>query len=141
MTTLLGKFTFCFIFHQRPSLSWLWGIPMLMAIQFLMTYGVSLLISSINLFFRDLERLTGIIITFMFYLTPIIYPETMIPENYRDLINLNPLSPLMISWRKLFLEGTIDPLSIMTSFVYALVAAAVGHMVYKRLVWKFAEVL
>ena len=132
---------FLFIFHQRPSLSWLWGIPMLMAIQFLMTYGVSLLISSINLFFRDLERLTGIIITFMFYLTPIIYPETMIPENYRDLINLNPLSPLMISWRKLFLEGTIDPLSIMTSFVYALVAAAVGHMVYKRLVWKFAEVL
>ena len=132
---------FMFIYRQTPSVAWLWGIPVLMSIQFLMTYGISLLISTVNLFFRDLERLTGIIITFIFYLTPIIYPETMVPEKYRFLIQMNPLAPLMISWRKLFLEGAVEPLPIAMSFFYSILVVAVAHTVYRKLSWKFAEVL
>jgi lipopolysaccharide transport system permease protein len=49
---------FLFIYHKSPSLSWIYGIPVLLFIQLLMTYGLSLMISSINLFIRDLERLT-----------------------------------------------------------------------------------
>jgi lipopolysaccharide transport system permease protein len=132
---------FLFIYHQLPSLPWLYGIPLLLGIQFLLTYGVCLAISSINLFFRDLERLTFIFTTFMFYFTPIIYPETMIPEKYAYLVNLNPIAPLMVSWRNLFLNGTLDPLSLMVSFSYSTFAFMIGYMVYKKLSWKFAEVL
>lgn len=132
---------FMFIYHKSPSISWLYGIPLLLGIQFLMTYGISLIVSSINLFFRDLERLTGIFITLLFYFTPIIYPETMIPERYKDLINLNPLAPLMISWRNLFLNGMLEPVSLMVSLVYSIFAFMTGYLVYKKLSWKFAEVL
>jgi lipopolysaccharide transport system permease protein len=132
---------FMFIYDKTPSLSWIYGIPILLLIQSLLMYGISLMISSINLFFRDLERLTVILTTFLFYFTPIIYPETMIPEKYKILINLNPLAPLMISWRNLFLKGTLDSTSIIISAGYAVFAFSLGYLIYKKLSWKFAEVL
>jgi lipopolysaccharide transport system permease protein len=132
---------FLFIYQKSPSLSWFYGVPLLMVIQFLMTFGVSLMVSSANLFFRDLERLTGIFVTLLFYFTPIIYPETMIPVRYKSLINLNPLTPLVISWRNLFLKGTIEPSYIYISFLYAILVFGLGYQVYRKLSWRFAEIL
>jgi lipopolysaccharide transport system permease protein len=99
------------------------------------------MIASVNLFFRDLERLTMIIITFLFYFTPIIYPESMIPEKFRYLLNFNPVAPLIVSWRNLLLEGTVDPVMLVVSFAYAAVALVAGTLVYRKLSWKFAEIL
>jgi len=132
---------FMLIYHKSPSFSWLYGLPLLLGIQFLMTYGISLMISSINLFFRDLERLTGIFTTLLFYFTPVIYPETMIPEKYKHLINLNPLALLMMSWRNLFLKGVLEPAFLIIAFAYSLAALLLGYQVYRKLSWKFAEVL
>ena len=47
----------------------------------------------------------------------------------------------MASWRSLFLDGTLDPRLVALSAVYAAVSLFVGWRVYKKLVWKFAEVL
>ncbi len=133
---------FLLIYHKSPSLSWIYGIPVLVGIQLLMTYGLSLLISSINLFIRDLERLTIIGMTLLFYLTPVIYPETMIPARYKTLVLVaNPLSSLMVSWRNLFLEGTLELSLVVTSFIYSFFVCMVGYLVYKKLSSKFAEVL
>lgn len=132
---------FMLLHNEFPSLSWLLGIPILLIIQFLYVYGMSLLVSAINLFFRDLERLTAIFVTFAFFLTPIIYPETMIPEKYRHLLNYNPFAPLIISWRNLFLQGTLDLASLALSATYGIIIFMVGYIVYWKLSWKFAEVL
>lgn len=132
---------FMFIYHKHPGLSWLYGIPFLLATQLLMTYGISLLVSSINLFFRDLERLTVIITTLLFYFTPIFYPETMIPQKYQPLLNFNPLAPLMIGWRNLFLHDQVDPVCLVVSLSYSISALILGHFVYRKLSWRFAEVL
>ncbi len=132
---------FMFIYHKHPCFSWLYGIPVLLGTQLLMTYGFSLLVSSINLFFRDLERLIVIITTLLFYFTPIFYPETMIPEKYQPLLNFNPLAPLMIGWRNLFLHGQLEPTSIVVGLSYSVFAFILGHLVYRKLSWKFAEVL
>jgi lipopolysaccharide transport system permease protein len=132
---------FFLIYHKNPSLSWLYGIPLLLLIQFLMTYGIALIISSVNLFFRDLERLTTISLMLLFYFTPIIYPETMIPTRFKGLLALNPLAYLMVNWRNLFVYGRIDPGYAVISFIYAILACALGYFVYKKLSWRFAEVL
>lgn len=132
---------FLLIYHKTPAFSWLYGIPLLLFIQFLMTYGICLIISSVNLFFRDLERLTSLATMLLFYFTPILYPETMVPEKYRAIIHGNPLAPLMISWRDLFLEGVLHPLHLLLSFVYACITVALGYGVYRKLSMRFAEVL
>jgi lipopolysaccharide transport system permease protein len=130
-----------FVYHKSPALSWCYGIPILLVLQFVMTYGIALFIASINLFFRDLEKLTGIFITLLFYFTPVIYPETMIPQKYKHLVNLNPVAPLMVSWRNLFLHGTLDPNALAVTLFYSVVVFMAGRFVYQKLSWKFAEVL
>jgi len=132
---------FLFVYGKRPYLSWIYGIPVLLLIQFAMTYGICLLISSVNLFFRDLERLTIISLTLVFYITPIIYPETMIPDRFKALLSLNPFAYLIVNWRNLYIHGTIEPLCIGISLIYSLLFICAGQTVYKKLSWRFAEVL
>ena len=129
---------FLLIFHEAPSLSWFYGIPLLLLIHLFLTYGIVLIISSINLFFRDMEKLTSIFIMLLFYCTPIFYPADKIPK---FLVYLNPLAPLIINWRNLLLYGYLDPFYLVVSVFYAALAVAVGYLIYKKLSWKFAEVL
>jgi homopolymeric O-antigen transport system permease protein len=132
---------FLCIYGKSPSIAWSYGIPLLLLLQFCMVYGLSLFISSINLFFRDLERLTTIGLTLLFYFTPVIYTETMIPDRFRSFLLLNPFAHLIINWRSLFLDGTINPIFFGISFIYSLLMIWMGQAIYKRLNWRFAEVL
>jgi len=132
---------FLFIFDITPSWTWFLGIPLLTIIQFMLTYGLNLFIATINLFFRDLERLIGILMTFLFYFTPVIYDLSMVPIEYRDLIVLNPVAPLIICWRDLFMNGVINWNFMAYAFGWASIALVVGHLVYKKLSWRFAEIL
>lgn len=132
---------FLFLFDQTPTQTWLYGFPILLAIQFLMVYGIGLLLASINVFLRDLERLTGIILHFVFYVTPILYPLEHIPKRYRELIALNPVAPLMVSWRELILQGHLEPTYILISLGYAVLFFTLGYVVFRKLSWKFAEVI
>jgi len=131
---------FMIIYSKSPSWSWIYGIPLLLVVQFLMTYGLCLIIASANLFFRDIARFTEIFMTLLFYFTPIIYPETMIPDNYYWVF-FTPASALMISWRNLFLEGTLEPTALAISLGYSLLSLFMGYWVFRRLSRKFAEVL
>jgi lipopolysaccharide transport system permease protein len=126
---------------KTPSLSWFIGIPVLIVAQLSLVYGICLMIASLNLFFRDLERLTTIFTTILFYVTPVFYSETMIPQKFQVVVKLNPLAPLVISWRNLLLEGTLRPEMLLLSMIYGIVFFAFGFFVYRKLSWRFAEVL
>ncbi len=130
-----------FAYGLSPSWSWLIGIPILVTAQFLLTYGVAMAIASLNLFFRDLERLTGILLMFLLFLTPIFYSESMVPANYRVILYINPIAPLILGWRELFLSGHLNWSDAATACVYGVVALTIGLLVYFRLSWKFAEVV
>jgi len=132
---------FLFLYGKNPSFSWLYGIPILLVSQFLMMCGICLVIASTNLFFRDLERLTTIAMTLLFYFTPIFYPESMVPDKFQHFLALNPLAHLMINWRNMFLYGRIDPIFLGISLAYSLASFVVGYTVYRKLSWRFAEVL
>jgi len=132
---------FLYFYGMKPNISWLAGIPVLLVTQFILIFGFSIAVSTINLFFRDIERIISILTTLMFYITPIIYSEDMVPPQYRALILLNPLSVLMVNWRRLFMKGIIDFRAVSLSFIYSLIVFAVGYFIFRRLRWKFAEVL
>jgi lipopolysaccharide transport system permease protein len=132
---------FLLAYGSRPSWSWLIGIPLLALGQLLLVYGLAVTIASLNLFFRDLERLTTLVVTFLFFLTPIVYSESMIPAKYHALLYLNPAAPLILSWRDLFLSGRLDWTVISIGYLYATGAFVVGSLIYTKLSWKFAEVV
>jgi lipopolysaccharide transport system permease protein len=106
-----------------------------------MVYGMSLLIASVNLFLRDLDRLTILFIAFLFYLTPIAYTSSMIPEEYRLYMYLNPFTPLVLNWQQLFLTGTLSGGGMLAAGTMAIVSAITGYLTYSKLAPKFAEVI
>ncbi len=132
---------FLLVYHRTPSWWWLLGVPVLVLVQFIMLYGLALAIGSVNLFFRDLDRLTGIAVTFLFFLTPIAYTASMVPDQYHVFIQWNPVAPLMLSWQQLFIEGTLDWPLVAKAYAIALLSLGGGALLYKKLSPKFAEVL
>jgi lipopolysaccharide transport system permease protein len=132
---------FLFFAGKTPSLWWFVGIPVLIIAQLALVQGICLMVASLNLFFRDLERLTTIFTTILFYVTPIFYPETMVPLKFQSVLKLNPITPLIVNWRNLFLEGTLRWEGLLLSLFYGIIFLALGFFVYRKLSWRFAEVL
>ncbi len=132
---------FLLFYGLTPSWLWLIGIPLLILAEFMLVYGLALAIASLNLFFRDLERLTVLLVTFLFFLTPIVYSASMMPAEYQRLIYLNPVAPLFLSWQELFMSGSLTWPRLAATYGYALVSLGLGSLIYGKLSWKFAEVV
>ena len=125
-----------------PSAHWLWQVPVLIAVQFAMTLGFALLTATANLFFRDIERLTALALMLWFYLTPVIFPTKFLADRGLGwLLLANPLAPLIVCWQRVFLEGTL-PLDLAAAALgYAAAAYVAGYALYRRLEWRFAEIV
>jgi lipopolysaccharide transport system permease protein len=132
---------FMIFYHKYPSLNWIVLLPFLVLVQFLLTMGIALIVASCNLFFRDLERLAGILVMLWFYATPVLYSVDMIPQGLRWTIYANPMTSLVLCWRSVFLG---DPLSLCylgAATGWAVLIFLVGLRIYKSLEWRFAEIV
>jgi lipopolysaccharide transport system permease protein len=132
---------FLFVYDMRPTINWLWGIPLIGLGQMLMTFGIALMLSTLNLFFRDLERFVTLGIMLMFYCTPILYSSDMIPEKYHWLVSYNPMANMVVSWRELFMNGVVNYLEISYLYVYGIVFLLIGSWIFNKLKYRFAEIL
>ncbi|MEN3034565.1 MAG: ABC transporter permease [Aquificaceae bacterium] len=129
------------IFHSKPpSIVWLAG-TLFIVLQLITTLGISLILSSLNPFFRDLERLTQIGLNMVFYATPIIYPFEMIPENFRPIFYLNPMFPVVESWHRLILKSDVELWLIGLSVIHSAFWLVIGSYIFSRFSKRFAEVL
>ncbi|HUU43355.1 MAG TPA: ABC transporter permease [Planctomycetota bacterium] len=125
-----------------PSVHWLWQVPLLVVVQFAAVYGLSLIVATVNLFFRDLERLTSILMQLWFFLTPVIYPpELLMNCGLGWILDVNPLAWLVGCWRDVFLEGTMPWGSLGATAVFATVLCVAGQLLYRKLEWRFAEIV
>jgi lipopolysaccharide transport system permease protein len=73
--------------------------------------------------------------------TPVIYERQMVPPLLQPLIAFNPFTYLIVAWRALLLDGTMNWPALGTAVLIAVVAVAVGQVIFDRLQWKFAEAL
>lgn len=125
-----------------PSWTWLIGIPYLLAVQALLIMGIVLFIASLNVYFRDLEHLTDVFVGLIwFYLTPVIYPMDIVPDEYHKWMMLNPMTSLVEGWRDVFLNNQIPGLELWPALAFATGAAALGTFSFQRLEGGFADAL
>lgn len=132
---------FMFYYSHIPSINWIVGIPLLLIISAIFIYGLSLIIGVVNLVFRDMERIIIILMTILFYATPILYPVSKIPTEYHNLLYINPFSSFVISWRDLLLHGTFNIEFIWISIAYSISALLLGSIIYEKFKYKFAELI
>jgi lipopolysaccharide transport system permease protein len=111
----------------------------LLALQLLFTLGLGIFLGTLNVFFRDVGQLTGVVLQFWFWLTPIVYTLPALPEKARNLLQYNPMQPLMAAYQQLFLGKTwpdfapLLPLALLAAALLLLSArfflARVGELV------------
>lgn len=102
------------------------ALPALVAVQTLLMVGCGWAAAALHVYFRDTAQVLNVVFPMWFYLTPIIYPHSLVPESLRPVLALNPVTALVQDYRDLFLHGVV-PLGGRELWLVAVsVAAFVG---------------
>jgi ABC-2 type transport system permease protein len=111
--------------------------PLAMLLMALFSLGLGLLISTIGIFFADVVEMYAILLMAWMYLTPIIYPMDILPQNIQGWLQLNPMLHLVELFRSLVFGGTIPPLETwLISAGIAIVVFLIGWFIFT---WKSNE--
>jgi lipopolysaccharide transport system permease protein len=129
------------VIQGRLHLTLLW-LPVLVAPQLLLTLGASWFVASLGVFVRDTAQGLGLVLMAWMYLTPIIYPESIVPERFRLFLNLNPFTPLVRNYRRILLEGAQPDWRGLAYFTaFAIVVFISGYWWFAKTRRNFADVI
>ncbi len=139
---LMALITFV-AFTAKTIHSTLWLLPLVWVPQLLLTAGLGYLTAGLTVFLRDIPQTIGVILNLWFYVTPIIYPVSLIPESVRFWVFwLNPLAVIVEVYRDLVLVGEVHHWAQWAATsVFSLAIFGVGLFVFKRLRPAFADVI
>jgi lipopolysaccharide transport system permease protein len=102
---VFGLFTaFLAVSGNFPGIVYIGIVPVLV-IQILFSIGLAMILGVLNVFFRDVGQFFGIALQFWFWLTPIVYPSTILPESIRSLVGWNPMTPIIMSYQTILVNG------------------------------------
>ena len=102
---IFGLFTaFLVISGNFPGWVYFAIIPLLI-IQIAFAVGLGITLGVLNVFFRDIGQLFGVVLQFWFWLTPIVYPVTILPQSLRPLMDLNPMAGLVGAYQTILVTG------------------------------------
>ncbi len=118
-------------------------LPILIAITTMFSSGVGLLFGALTVVFRDMRNLTGFLLTIWMYVTPIMYPLSVVPEKFKIFLYFNPLTSLVESFRWVFLhQGDFPRISyLLISCVVALLIWLSGAIAFRAMENKVADVM
>ncbi|MCP2229675.1 UNVERIFIED_ORG: lipopolysaccharide transport system permease protein [Pseudomonas silesiensis] len=138
MALFLG---FLLITGRWPGMALFALIP-LMALQMMFCAGLGMILGVLNVFFRDVGQLFGICLQFWFWLTPIVYPMSILPDWVQRLLQLNPLTNLIVSYQNMFLYGQWPVWSsLLPIFVTGLVFCLIGLRLFRQRVGEMVDEL
>ncbi len=118
-------------------------LPLVWGTQLLFTAGLGYLTSGFTVFLRDIPQTLIVLVNLWFYLTPICYPATVIPEQWRELVFwLNPMAAIAETYRDIILVGEINhPGEWAVASLISLLIFGLGFWSYRRLRPAFADVI
>jgi len=128
-------------FKGYMSVSWIL-LPFIFGLQFLFTLGLVALISALCVFLRDLQQMIALMLTVWFFLTPIIYPISLIQsESVQRLFLLNPMHSFVSAYREIILLGTVSPVHLMIIVPVSIISYISGGWLFMRIKHAFGDVL
>jgi lipopolysaccharide transport system permease protein len=137
--TVLGVFMVYFQF--TPSLTILYLIPIYM-LAFILVLGVSLALSVLNVKFRDIQFIWGIILHAGFFLTPIFYRFDFLPESVQNILQLSPVVQIVEMVHHVALYGTLPSLnSILYSVGSVFAILGIGYLIFRKYQSRIVEEL
>ncbi len=149
--SLIVQFILIFLMVGKAGISsWVFAVPLLVAYHTLFCFALALFLSSLNVFFRDLEHLVGVFTTAWFFMSPAMYSLNLVrdvAETYNmpilaKLYMLNPMAAIITGYRTLILTDTHYPWTSFSviSWVIPILFLAGAYLLFRKLENYFADV-
>lgn len=130
-----------FIFYQLPvSLNIFYALA-LFFVQVILMSGLALLISASNLFYRDIQYVTNLLLLMWMYLTPIVYPLSLVPNSYLWIYKLNPMVGIIEGYRSAVFNTPFDWGIILLSAIVSIFVFILGFWMFKKSERIFADIV
>ena len=117
-------------------------LPLVMAIEYVLALGITMIMSAVDVYFRDLEHILGIISMAWMFMTPIMYDINIVPARLLPLFRLNPMTSVVTAYRDILYAGSVPQLSTLgISLGMGIVFLVIGFLVFGKLKRRFSEVM
>jgi lipopolysaccharide transport system permease protein len=122
-----------------PALMYL---PILLLLQFVLTVSLTYPLAAVNVSFRDTQHILGVLLQLLFYLTPLFYDISSVPDRLRSFYYLNPMVILVEAYRQIMIHGAPPNWSLLGILsLVSVVILPIGHRIFKRQSARFVEEL
>jgi ABC-type polysaccharide/polyol phosphate export permease len=139
LITFLFVFPVLMIYGYFPQWVTFSLIPLIL-LQSIFIFGLCLFLSSIHVFFRDIRYILDVILTIWFWLTPIVYPISLISEEFLFYYQLNPMTLFVIAYREILLNNELPMLQYWMVLLLATLGSLIlGYLPYLRVKKRLAE--
>jgi lipopolysaccharide transport system permease protein len=129
-------------FHITPTLLGILLIPAMLGVSFLAASGAGLLLAAINVKYRDVRQALPFFIQTLLFLTPVIYPSTIVPERFQDFLYINPMAGVISTMRATLIhDGSISWEHLQISIMSAVAMFVVGLIYFKSREREFADII
>ncbi len=116
--------------------------PLILLAQYLIIIAIAFIVSSITVYFRDLQHFIGVALQLLFYATPIVYASNSIPSNFAWILKINPMTYIIDGYRAIFYNQSMPDLAAVgILIVIGIMGCAIGYAIFNKLQKGFAEEL
>ncbi|QBY54958.1 ABC transporter permease [Cupriavidus oxalaticus] len=124
----------CFLVISGNFPGWVFfDVFPVLGVQILFSIGLGMILGVLNVFFRDVGQLFGVLIQFWFWLTPIVYPVTVLPEKIKELLAFNPMAAVVGAYQDILVKH-VEPQwsSLLPCLIAGLVMCALGLRLFRN---------
>ncbi|WP_428355671.1 ABC transporter permease [Methyloprofundus sp.] len=120
-------------FLLLEQVSWyLLLLPVLVLIRLCLSLAIGYMVATLSVFIQDLRQALGLLLTMLMFLTPILYPVSMIPAQFLPMNNLNPLYHLLDAYRAVILRGELPDIGLVYVAGFAVVLLFIGVYFFQK---------
>ena len=117
-------------------------LPVVMAVEYILALGITMIMSAADVYFRDLEHILGIISMAWMFMTPIMYDLSIVPEKLQPVFQLNPMTGIVTAYRDILYAGSVPKAeTLAVSAGMGVLFLLLGFVVFGRLKRRFSEVM
>jgi lipopolysaccharide transport system permease protein len=130
------------VLHYKFVLTWrLVAVLPLLLLTTLLAFAIGMLVAALNVTYRDVGVALGVVIQLWMFVSPVIYPVSLVPQKYRVFYDLNPLVGLIDGFRVALFGGQFDLFALGVSVVVSVAALIIAAYVFRGVEKTFADLI